>query len=86
MPIVADGIQIPEFDINLLNSLKIEQPQYPSSLAQELDCTYQKVSRRSIKLKDAGLIDSEKKTMDPKIGERTYYKLTDKAIATYFTE
>lgn len=86
MPVVEEAIQIPEFDINLLNSLKIEQPQYPSSLAQELDCTYQKVSRRSIKLKDAGLIESEKKTLDPKIGERTYYKLTDKANDIYFDE
>lgn len=86
MPTVEEAIQIPEFDINLLNSLKIEEPQYPSSLAQELDCTYQKVSRRSIKLKDAGLIKSEKRTLDPKIGERTYYTLTEKASDIYFDE
>lgn len=86
LPIVAENIQIPEFDITLLNSLNIEAPQYPSSLAQELDCTYQKVSKRSIKLKDLGLIESEKKTMDAKIGERTYYTLTEKAKQTYFDE
>ena len=85
MPIVEDKIKIPEFDISFLNSLKIEEPQYPSSLAQELDCTYQKVSKRSIKLRDNDLITSEKLTIDKKIGERTYYKLTDKAIKTYFT-
>lgn len=84
LPIVPDAIQIPEFDINLINSLKIESPQYPSALAQELDCTYQKVSRRSIKLKDEGLIKSEKQTLDSKIGERTYYSLTEKAQQTYF--
>lgn len=86
LPKVEEAIQIPEFDINFLNSLNIEEPQYPSALAQELDCTYQKVSRRSIKLKESGLIESEKKTLDPKIGERTYYKLTDKAKDTYFDQ
>nr|WP_319401787.1 winged helix-turn-helix domain-containing protein [uncultured Carboxylicivirga sp.] len=77
-------IQIPEFDLNFLNSLKIEQPQYPSSLAQELDCTYQKISKRAIKLKDSGLITSEKLTIDKSIGERTYYKLTDKSLELYY--
>lgn len=86
LPLVAENIQIPEFDITFLNSLNIESPQYPSTLAQELDCTYQKVSKRSIKLKELGLIESEKKTIDPKLGERTYYTLTDKARQTYFAE
>lgn len=86
MPVIEANIQIPEFDINLLNSLKIEQPQYPSSLAQELDCTYQRVSKRSIKLKDMGLIKSEKKIIEAKVGERTYYSLTEKAKEIYFSE
>lgn len=86
LQIAEESIQIAEFDLNLLNSLKIEQPQYPSSLAQELDCTYQKVSKRSTKLKDIGLINSERKTLDDSVGERTYYNLTDKAIKTYFNE
>jgi len=86
MHVASDNIQIPEFDLNFLNSLKIEEPQYPSSLAQELDCTYQKVSKRSIKLKERGLIDSVKKTIDNKIGERTYYTLTEKARQTYFND
>ena len=86
MPIAPENVQIPEFDLNLLNALKIEEPQYPKSLAQELDCTYQKVSRRAIKLKENDLINSEKITLDPQIGERTYYKLTDKARETYFED
>jgi hypothetical protein len=86
MPIVPDNIQIPEFDITLLNALKIQEPQYPTSLAQELDCTYQKASKRAIKLKELDLLDSEKLTLDYKIGERTYYRLTNKARATYFNE
>lgn len=86
LPTVNEQIQIAEFDLSLLNSLKIEQPQYASGLAQELDCTYQKISRRSIKLKEQGLIVSERKTLDTKTGERTYYDLTDKANTTYFSE
>lgn len=86
LPIVNEQIQIAEFDLSLLNSLNIEQPQYASGLAQELDCTYQKISRRSIKLKELGLISSERKTLDLKTGERTYYDLTEKAKDTYFSE
>jgi len=86
LPAVNEQIQIAEFDLSFLNSLKIEQPQYASGLAQELDCTYQKVSRRSIKLKELGLIATERKTLDSAKGERTYYDLTDKANETYFKE
>lgn len=86
LPPVNENIQIDEFDLNLLNSLKIEQPQYASSLAQELDCTYQKVSKRSTKLRETDLIKSEKKTIDARIGERTYYNLTRKASDIYFSE
>jgi hypothetical protein len=86
MPIVADDILLSEFDMNLLNALKIEEPQYPNSLAQELDCKHQKTSKRAIKLKGLGLVDSKKKTLDPRLGERTYYWLTDKARSTYFEE
>lgn len=84
MPVVNEQIQISEFDLNFLNSLKIEQPQYASGLAQELDCTYQKVSRRSIKLRELGLIQNERKTLNIETGERTYYNLTERANETYF--
>lgn len=84
LPQVSEEIQIPEFDLNLLNSLHIEEPQYASSLAQELDCTYQKVSRRSIKLKESGLITTEKKVLNTTLGERSYYYLTTRALDTYF--
>lgn len=86
LPNVAEEIQIPEFDFNLINSLSIEEPQYPSSLAQELDCTYQKVTKRSIKLKELGLINTERKVLDTKIGERTYYYLSSKAMELYFSK
>ena len=84
VPTVNEDIQILEFDLNLLNSLKIDQPQYASSLSQELDCTYQKVSKRAIKLREANLIENKKETLDRKLGERTYYYLTDEAKRIYF--
>ena len=84
VPTVNEDIQIPEFDLNLLNSLKIEQPQYASSLSQELDCTYQKVSKRAIKLREANLLENKKETLNKKLGERTYYYLTDEAKKIYF--
>lgn len=75
---------LPEFDIQLLNSLHIESPQYPSSLAKELDCTYQRVGKRAPSLKQKNLISMEKKTIDPTIGERNYYYLTNNAKEIYF--
>ena len=80
-----EEIQLPELDIQLLNSLNIESPQYASSLAQELDCTYQKISRRALKLKESDLLVIEKKKIDEQIGERSYYSLTKKAINIYFS-
>lgn len=84
LPNINEEILISEFDLNFLNSLKIEEPQYASCLAQELDCTYQKVSRRAIRLKEHQLISSVKKQLDTSLGERTYYYLTDKAKDIYF--
>ena len=81
---VADESLLPEFDVLFLNSLNIDSPQYPSELAMELDCTYQKIGKRAAKLKDHGLLSSEKKVLDKSLGERNYYSLTAKAIDTYF--
>lgn len=85
IPVAKEDVQLPELDIQLLNSLHIESPQYASSLAQELDCTYQKISRRALKLKEANLLVIEKKKIDEQIGERSYYSLTKMAIDIYFS-
>lgn len=81
-----ESIQLLEFDIRLLNSLNINEPQYASALAQELDCSYQKVSRRASELKDKELIKREKSEIIKGTGKKTYYSLTDKAKNTYFKE
>lgn len=82
--LAEDKILLPEFDMQLINSLKIDSPQYPSCLAQELDCTYQKIGKRAVKLKDMGLLKSNKMTLDKSLGERSYYSLTDDAEHIYF--
>ncbi len=79
-------ILLPEFDMQLINSLKVDSPQYPSGLAQELDCTYQKVGKRAAKLKDLGFLQAKEMTMDRTLGKRNYYSLTDEAFETYFDE
>lgn len=81
-----DKILLPEFDMQFINSLKVDSPQYPSGLAQELDCTYQKVGKRAAKLKDMGFLQAKEMTMDKALGKRNYYSLTDAAVETYFDE
>lgn len=79
-----DKILLPEFDMQFINSLKVDSPQYPSGLAQELDCTYQKVGKRAAKLKDLGFLQAREMTMDKALGKRNYYSLTSAAVETYF--
>jgi len=84
--LAEDRVLLPEFDMQLINSLKVDSPQYPSGLAMELDCTYQKIGKRATKLKDSGYLKSKKMTREKEVGERNYYSLTDLAFETYFTE
>jgi len=82
--IADDSVLLPEFDMQFINSLKVDSPQYPSGLAQELDCTYQKVGKRASKLKDLGFLSAQRMTKEKSLGERNYYSLTDEALDTYF--
>lgn len=81
-----EEILLPEFDMQFINSLKVDSPQYPSSLAQELDCTYQKVGKRASKLKEIGLIQTKEMVRDRNLGKRNYYSLTDEAYEKYFAK
>lgn len=81
-----EKILLPEFDMQFINSLKVDSPQYPSGLAQELDCTYQKVGKRAAKLKDMGFLQAKEMTIDRTLGKRNYYSLTDEAVTTYFEQ
>lgn len=84
LPSVTEDLLLSEYDINLLNALNIESPQYPGALASELDCTYQKVGKRAVKLKELGLLTAEKKVIDVELGQRNYYFLSEKAKEIYF--
>ncbi len=84
LPLADEKILLPEFDIQFINSLKVDNPQYPSGLARELDCTYQKVGKRASKLKEMGFLKAKRMTKDKSLGERNYYSLTQEALITYF--
>lgn len=84
IPIVDTEIELPEFDFKILNSLKIDEPQFASILAQELDCYWQTVRSRVTILVSKGLILRKKENREERYGDRTYYYLTDKAKETYF--
>lgn len=79
-----EKILLPEFDMQFINCLKVDSPQYPSGLAQELDCTYQKVGKRAAKLKDMGFLKTKEMIRNKSLGKRKYYSLTDEALNTYF--
>lgn len=84
LPQSAEEVLLSELDFQLLNSLRIESPQYSSNLARELDVTYQKVGKRVSKLKEQELIETKKMTVNKLLGERNYYNITSKAKDIYF--
>lgn len=82
MPDEAPELLLTEIEFAALNSLRISEAQYATQLAQELDCTRQKVRRVVDKLESKELVIRKKK--DGEAGNRTYYYITDLAIRTYF--
>ncbi|WP_410508399.1 hypothetical protein RSJ42_16845 [Methanosarcina hadiensis] len=87
LPTVKQEIQLMEFDLKLLNALRIDEPQFASLLAQDLDCHYQKVTKRAQFLEtEHSLLMRKKETLYREYGERTYYYLTDKARNIYFSK
>jgi hypothetical protein len=87
LPEIKQEIQLMEFDLKLLSALRIDEPQFASLLAQDLDCHYQKVTKRAQFLEtEHALIMRKKETLYREYGERTYYYLTDKARNLYFSK
>jgi DNA-binding MarR family transcriptional regulator len=82
--------RLPEIELKMLGAIKeLENnatPAFPKDIAGEIDCTYQLVSKRMDKLKNAPftlvLSDKEKDSVTGQ--QRTVYKLTAKAKGTYF--
>ncbi|MBB6447302.1 MarR family winged helix-turn-helix transcriptional regulator [Bacillus benzoevorans] len=77
-----DELLLTEIELAAINSLRISQPQYATQLAQELDCTQQKISRVVDKLERKELVIRRKE--NGAAGNRTYYYLTDTAREIYF--
>ncbi|PEX49240.1 hypothetical protein COK25_24115 [Bacillus cereus] len=77
-----EELLLTEFELSTLNSLRISDPQYATQLAQELDCTQQKISRVVDKLERKELVI--RKRENGVAGNRTYYYLTDKTRELYF--
>ncbi|MFG6062202.1 MarR family winged helix-turn-helix transcriptional regulator, partial [Salmonella enterica] len=82
VPAEAPELLLTEIEFAALNSLRISEAQYATQLAQELDCTRQKISRVVDKLESKELVIRKKK--DGEAGNRTYYYITDLAKRTYF--
>ncbi|MQR93632.1 MarR family transcriptional regulator [Fictibacillus phosphorivorans] len=82
VPTESPELLLPEIELATLNSLRISHPQYATQLAQELDCTSQKVSRVVDKLERKELVIRRREAGEA--GTRTYYYITDLAIDTYF--
>jgi len=70
-------------EYEILNSLRICPKQYPAELAQEIDCTVQKIRRIIDKLVDKGLVKRDKD--GPSANARTIYIIEPKA-QMYFNE
>lgn len=82
IPAESPELLLTKIEFAALNSLRISEPQYATQLAQELDCTRQKVSRVVDKLEEKELVIRKKK--DGEARNRTYYYITDLARRTYF--
>ena len=87
LPESDPDIQLNKFDFAILNSLHIEEPQFASLLAQELDCNYQKRSNRATHLEKfaGGLIRKSREKRETN-RTRIYYYLTDISKRLYFCE
>ncbi|MFB7159370.1 MarR family transcriptional regulator, partial [Lysinibacillus sp. NPDC056232] len=64
-------------EYEILNSLRISPEQYPLELAQEIDCTVQKIRRIIDKLEEKGLVKRDKDGTNA--NARTIYLLEPKA-------
>lgn len=80
---------LPETELKMISAIddleKNEQPTFPKTVAAETDYSYQLVSRRMEKLKDAPYeLISIDVCKDDQGRSRKIYKLTDKAKGSYF--
>lgn len=82
LPELENTVQLPEIEYDILRTISIAQKElYASQIAEELDCSYQLVSKRAKKLKDLSYLKHSKERRE--YGTRTYYSLTDEALRDF---
>ena len=77
---------LPEIEYDLLYTLAVnKKPLFASQIAAELDCSYQLISKRAMKLKELGYLKKKKEILDEykSFGQRSYYYLTEKAYSEF---
>lgn len=82
---VLKGVQaellLPKIELGILQTLHTEgDPQRPAYIAEELDCSYQLVGKRAVRLEERGLVTRTKND-----GNNRFIKITDLAEVTYFS-
>jgi DNA-binding MarR family transcriptional regulator len=78
---IQDELLLPKTEIGILQTLHTEdEPKRPAFVAAELDCSYQLVGKRAIRLEERGLVKRSRDEHDHRILE-----ITDLAESSYFS-
>lgn len=83
---INDDDLLSEIELDILHILNQNKQLnlYAKSIARELDCSYQLVSKKSINLESKGLIKKQYMNIDG--DNRKVYKITEKAKRIYFSK
>jgi DNA-binding MarR family transcriptional regulator len=78
---IQDELLLPKTELGILQTLRSEdEPKRPAFVAAELDCSYQLVGKRAIRLEERGLVKRLRDEHDHRILE-----ITDLAKDSYFS-
>lgn len=78
---IQDELLLPKTELGILQALHSEkEPKRPAFVAAELDCSYQLVGKRSVKLEERGLVKRLRDDQDHRTIE-----ITDLAESSYFS-
>lgn len=78
---IQESLLLPKAELGILQTLHGEgEPKRPSYIASELDCSYQLVGKRAVRLEERGLVKRTRDEQDNRIIE-----ITDLAESSYFS-
>lgn len=78
---IRQELLLPKIELGILQTLYTEdEPKRPAFVAAELDCSYQLVGKRAVRLEERGLVKRSRDESDHRIIE-----ITDLAEASYFS-